>query len=210
MVWFGSVRSRWKRTMRLPLGICIAQDTNSEPTRMDFNCFIINAIRNKCIVISVRALPVDENTIWHAKIFSVIKVLPQILHSKAEPKRGVSINSSSTNRMIAGVPISNKNDNVPMWGIKRNRNDGSVVDNETPKSTSSSLKMKGREVEKASNLILHLELVSPVPLRRNGTVGAKNTILPRTPPLLNPRPVSTNHTPKFHKFSSVKQIQVQI
>jgi len=92
--------------------------------------------------------------------------------------------------MVAGVPISNKNDNVPIWGIKRNRNDGSVVYNETPKPTSSSLKMKGREVEKASNLILHLKLVSPVPLRRNRTIGAENTILPRTPPLLNPRPVS--------------------
>lgn len=77
-----------------------------------------------------------------------------------------------------------------MWGVKRNRNNGSVVYDETPKSTSSSLKMKGREVEKASNLILDLKLVSPVPLRRNWTICAKNTILPWTPPLLNPRPVT--------------------
>jgi len=111
-----------------------------------------------------------------------------------------------TNRMVAGVPISNKNDNVIIWGIKRNRNDGSVVYNETPKSTSSSLKMKGREVEKASNLILYLKLVSPVPLRRNGTIGAKNTILPGTPPLLNPRPVSR----KFHKLSSVSKSKLHM
>lgn len=92
--------------------------------------------------------------------------------------------------MIARVPISNKNNNVPMWGIKRNRNDGPVVYDETPKSTSCSLKMKGREVEKASNLILHLKRVSPVPLWGNGTICSKNTILPRTPPLLNPRPAN--------------------
>nr|AFK46891.1 unknown [Lotus japonicus] len=58
-----------------------------------------------------------------------------------------------------------------------------------PKPTSCSLKMQGRKVEKAPNLILDLKLVSPVPFRWNGTICAKNTILPRSPPLLNPRPM---------------------
>lgn len=112
--------------------------------------------------------------------------------------------------MIAGVPISNENNNVPMWGIKRNRNDGSVVYDETPKSTSSSLKMKGREVEKASNLILHLKLVSPVPLCRNRTVCAKNTILPRSPPLLNPRPVSYENSITFQLTENKYLFKIEV
>lgn len=68
---------------------------------MDFNCFIINAIRNKCIVISIRAFPVDENTIWHAKIFSSIQILPQILHSKAEPAKKNSLARVINNWQLA-------------------------------------------------------------------------------------------------------------
>lgn len=45
-------------------------------------CCIINAIWDKSIVVSIRTLSINKNSIWHPKIFSSIKGLPQSLYSK--------------------------------------------------------------------------------------------------------------------------------
>lgn len=51
-------------------------------TWVDFNCFIINTIWDKGVIISERTFPINKNSIWHSKIFPSIKNLPQSLHLK--------------------------------------------------------------------------------------------------------------------------------
>lgn len=80
--------------------------------------------------------------------------------------------------MVPSVPITNQNCYIPSWSVKWNRNNGTVVYNKATKSTSRSLKIERRKVEEASNLVLNLKIIRPVPLRRNWTVGTKNSILP--------------------------------
>lgn len=90
--------------------------------------------------------------------------------------------------MIPSVPISNHYGKITIWGSKRYWYYIAIINNKAPITASCSLKIEGREVEKATNLILHLKLVSPVPLGRNWTIRAQNPILPGTTPLLNPVP----------------------
>lgn len=80
--------------------------------------------------------------------------------------------------MIPCVPITNQNGYIPIWGCKRNRNYSPIVDNKATKTTRSSLKMERGKVEKATNLILDLKVICPVPLWWNWAIGARNTILP--------------------------------
>lgn len=80
--------------------------------------------------------------------------------------------------MILGVPITNHNGDIPIWGGERNRNYSSVVYNKTAIPACCSLKIERREVKEAPNLILDLKLVGPIPFWWNRTVCAQNTILP--------------------------------
>jgi len=107
--------------------------------------------------------------------------------------------------VVPFVPITNQNDNVPMWSIKRNWNNSPVVYNKAAKSTRSSLHMESREVKETPYLIFNLKLVSPVPLWGNWTVSTKNPILPWTSPLLNSRPITSTI-----KFQSVKEVHVTV
>ena len=155
------------------------------------NCFIFNAIRDKRVVIFVRAFPINENTIWHPQIFPIIQGLPQSLHSKMQLASNTftyyfqfltsqeSFKSRTNNyRVVSCVPITNQNSYIPVWGVKRNRNYIPIVNNKASKSARSSLKMQRRKVEKATNLIFNLKVICPVPLWRNWAIGTKNSILP--------------------------------
>ena len=95
--------------------------------------------------------------------------------------------------MILSVPITNEHYNVPIWLWKRNWDYFPVIENKRTKTTRCPLKVQRWKIEKAPNLILHLKLISPIPLWRNRTVVAKKTILPRITSHLNSRPVKTNH-----------------
>lgn len=50
------------------------------------------------------------------------------------------------------------------------------------------MESKGRIVEVAANLVLHLQHIGEVPPRWDWTVCSINSILPRIPPLLNAIP----------------------
>jgi hypothetical protein len=56
-------------------------------TWIDLNGFILDAIRYKSGVISVRSLPIDENSIRHSKVVSSIKGRPQCLKFKIKIKK---------------------------------------------------------------------------------------------------------------------------
>lgn len=50
-----------------------------EGTWFNIDCLILNAIRNKRVIVTIRPLPIYENTIWHSKVLPIIKRLSQVL-----------------------------------------------------------------------------------------------------------------------------------
>lgn len=80
--------------------------------------------------------------------------------------------------MIPGIPVTNDNDDIPIWLCKRNADYIPISNNERTKATRCSLKIERGKVEKAPNLILDLKLISPIPFWMNWTICAKKTILP--------------------------------
>jgi len=96
--------------------------------------------------------------------------------------------------MILIVPIPDKKSDISIWFIEWHRDNITIVNNYTTITTGSSLEVSWREIEKASNLILDLELVSPVPTGWNRAICAQNSILPWIFSLLNSIPaVSMNY-----------------
>ena len=85
-------------------------------------------------------------------------------------------------------PVANKQREVASRGVIGNRNARPLVDIERTVPTSGSVHRRRREVGKSPNLILGLKLVGEVGARRNGAVCAKNSILSRVLPLLDPVP----------------------
>jgi hypothetical protein len=77
-----------------------------------------------------------------------------------------------------GVPVPDEQGDVAVRIIERDRHHGAVVDSDGAIPASSALQTEGWEVEEAANLVLELELVGPVPARRNRAVSAGNAILP--------------------------------
>lgn len=43
---------------------------------MNMYCLIVNAVRYKCLVVSIGALPIHQHAIRHPELLSVIKGLP--------------------------------------------------------------------------------------------------------------------------------------
>jgi hypothetical protein len=66
--------------------------------------------------------------------------------------------------MVPGVPITNYNGYIPVWGCKRNRNYVPVIDNKAAIPSGRSLEVERWKIEEAPNLVLNLKLISPVPL----------------------------------------------
>lgn len=90
--------------------------------------------------------------------------------------------------MAAGVPIANNYHYISIRRTKRNRDNMTIRDNERTKTTSCSLQVDGRKIEKTTNLILYLKLVSEVPSSMDGAISTKNTILPGISSHLNSGP----------------------
>ena len=108
---------------------------------------------------------------------------------------------TNTDRMVLDIPVTYCNGDIPIWLCKRNCDYNPIINNNRTKATRCSLKIERWEVEKAPNLIFHLKLVRPIAFWMNWTICAKNTILPRVTPHLNPRP-ATNINPKYVKGHS--------
>jgi hypothetical protein len=77
-----------------------------------------------------------------------------------------------------GVPISDEQGNVAIGLVKGDRYNSAVVHCDRSITTCGTLESERREVEEASNLVLELELVGPVPAGRDRAVGASYAILP--------------------------------
>lgn len=93
--------------------------------------------------------------------------------------------------MALGVPIANNYHYISIRRTKGNRDNITVRNNKRTKTTSCPLHVDGRSIEKATNLILYLKLVSEVPSTcRDGAICTKNTILPGSASHLNSRPAT--------------------
>lgn len=90
--------------------------------------------------------------------------------------------------MVLTEPVTHKESNVAIWGVKRHRDDRPVVDGESSVPSCCALEEDGGEVEEAPDLVLDLELISPIPPSWDRTVRTANSILPTIFPLLHAIP----------------------
>lgn len=184
------------------------------PTRINPNGFVLDTGRYKSCIVLVRPLAIDENSIRNTKFLSRTKICSECLNSKKSVwvnwfKRINEHHNAETNRVISCKPITNHNENISFRLCKRNWDNVPIINNKWTKPTRSFLKIDWWEVKETPNLILHLKLVGPIPLWRNWTVGAKNTILPRIPPHLNPRPAIIHPLSAYNnsKKMNIKSIE---
>lgn len=80
--------------------------------------------------------------------------------------------------MALGVPISDEQGDIAIRLVERDGHNGAVVDGYGAVPTRSPLEAERREVEEASDLVLELELVGPVPSGRDWAIGAGDAVLP--------------------------------
>lgn len=66
-------------------------------------------------------------------------------------------------RIVPDVPIANEKGDVPIRLPEGHGDDIPVIDRDSAEPTGRSLEVQRGEVEEAPNLVLHLELVCPVP-----------------------------------------------
>lgn len=114
------------------------------------------------------------------------------------------IKGNCANLMTLCVPVSNKECNISIGCCERYRNNFSVVNIDSPISTSSSLETKGREVKETAYLVFDLKLVRPIPTSRNWTVCPTYTILPRIFSLLNAIPALLQLLFHYHHYSALR------
>jgi len=74
--------------------------------------------------------------------------------------------------MTPGVPVTQKYGNISIWQTKGNRNNWSIVYDDSSISSCSFVEVKGREVEKAPYLIFNLKLIRPIPPCWNGAISS--------------------------------------
>lgn len=108
--------------------------------------------------------------------------------------------------VVLGVPIADEKVDVGVWLRKRNRDDGAVVDDDAAVTSGGALQEKRREVEEASDLVLDLEAVGPIPPGRDRAVCAQNPVVPAIPAQLYAAPDShikfhVNYYSKQKKYS---------
>jgi hypothetical protein len=51
-------------------------------TWLDFDGLVLNAIRDKGVIVSIWPLAVHQNSIRHPQLLSIIEHLPQVLHEE--------------------------------------------------------------------------------------------------------------------------------
>ena len=137
-------------------------------TRMNMYGFVVDAIGDERLVVSIRTLSVHQDAIGHSEILPVVEGLSEILH------RGIAwlgrrcIDGAgdwveTTCLVVLVVPVSNEEGDVTMGLVEGHRDHVAVIDDEASVAARGSLEADGGEVEEAADLVLHLELVSPVP-----------------------------------------------
>lgn len=72
--------------------------------------------------------------------------------------------------MTLRIPVTNEDCNISIWHPEGYWDHFSVVYDDSPISTRSSLEAKGREVKETPYLIFDLKLICPIPTSRNGAI----------------------------------------
>lgn len=90
--------------------------------------------------------------------------------------------------VVLVVPVSDEKGDVAIRLIEGHCDHVAVIDCESSIATGGALEVDRGEVEEAADLILHLELVRPVPTGGDGAVCALHTILPRVLAMLDAIP----------------------
>lgn len=90
--------------------------------------------------------------------------------------------------MTGCVPIADEEAEISSGGGVGDRDDGPGVYVERPKASGGSVHARGGEVGVAAYLILSLELIRVVQVRRDGAVSSQYSVLPRILSLLYPIP----------------------
>lgn len=102
---------------------------------------------------------------------------------------GINVGMVYYYRVIGLVPISDKNSVIAGRIWEGNGNARSAKDPYSSKPTGCFVECKGREIVKATNLILHLKNVCKVLPRRNRASCSIYTIFKWIPPVLNSIPI---------------------
>jgi hypothetical protein len=77
-----------------------------------------------------------------------------------------------------GVPISDEQGDIAVRLVKGNWYDSTIIHRDRSIAACGPLESERREVEEAADLVFELELVCPVPARRDRAVGACDAVLP--------------------------------
>ena len=90
--------------------------------------------------------------------------------------------------MVLDVPIADEEGDVTIGLGEGHRDYVAAVDDDAAVTAGGALEAERGEVEEAADLVLHLEVVSPVPARRDWAVGAQDPVIPTVLPHLYPIP----------------------
>lgn len=91
--------------------------------------------------------------------------------------------------MIGFIPISDEDSEISGRFGKGHRNQRPTVNSDSAVSTGCLMEVRGRKVEVASDLILHLQGIGVVLTRWDRTRSSEDSILIRVLPQLHPVPV---------------------
>lgn len=83
-----------------------------------------------------------------------------------------------THGVISLEPVPGQHGEIARRSRKRDRNARTAQDSDATKTPGSLVECKGREVEKGTNLVLHLKSIGHVLSRRNWTISSVHPILP--------------------------------
>lgn len=93
--------------------------------------------------------------------------------------------------MVRLEPVADEQGEITSRGWKRDGNPWPLIDVDGAIASGRPVKDRGGEEREGTDLVLGLEVIGEVGVRRDRTVGTENPILPRILPLLDPIPSTT-------------------
>ena len=140
------------------------------PPRVDIDALVGDARRDEGVVVAVGAEGVDAHPVGGAE--------------------GVAgVEGAAQGPVVPGVPVGEEEGDVAAVGEGEGQGDDvAVVDGDGAVAAGGAVEGGGGGVEEAADLVLHLELVRPVPPRRDAAVCAAHAVLPGALALLHPVP----------------------
>lgn len=103
-------------------------------------------------------------------------------------------------RVLGLVPVANEDGEVSSWLRERHGNQRSAEDPDATEATGRLVESRGWEVEEASDLILHLEVVREVLARWDRAGGSVHPVLVGVLPHLDPIPVISRQVLRLNRL----------